>query len=172
MIMKEEKKLLTQKFAMELKFVRRVAKNTLGIQYRDWVDDLSQDAIVKSMKNLEKYDAKIASKEAWLFTLTKNLCLDFMKKKSNNPYNYKEINSVFDLAGDMGNGILSKEDILIIRKALLKLKEQDRAILSLKFFEEYSGREIAKELQISETLIPAYVKRAKEKLKKIVMLML
>lgn len=170
--MKKGRVTMSNAFEAELKVVRRAAKNTLGLKYRDWVDDLAHDAMVKAMNNIGKFDNKIASKEAWLYNLTKNLCFDFMKKKSNDLDKHQNVDSVFYLVGDSGNGMLKTEEIQLIRKALLKLKEQDRTILSLKYLEEMSGREIAQEMNLAEKLIPTYVKRAKEKLKTIVLLML
>jgi RNA polymerase sigma-70 factor (ECF subfamily) len=172
MIMNKGRRTIPNSFEVELKVVRRAAKNTLGLKYIDWVDDLAQDAMIKAMNNLDKFDSKIASKEAWLYNLTKNLCFDFLRKKANDKDMHICIDSFFNLVCETDNQFIRNEDIKLIRTALLKLKEQDRTILNLKYMEDLSGREIAQEMNLEEKVIPTYVKRAKEKLKTIVLLMM
>ncbi|HVY68036.1 MAG TPA: sigma-70 family RNA polymerase sigma factor [Patescibacteria group bacterium] len=45
-------------------------------------EDLTQEAFVKAWKNLKKFDSKKKFK-TWLFQITKNTCIDYLRKHKN-----------------------------------------------------------------------------------------
>lgn len=61
------------------------------------------------------------------------------------------------LAGDEGNGIEEKltldQEVAVLRDAILELKEQERTVLSLYFFEEMKLNEIAQILGVTESRV-------------------
>ena len=63
--------------------VRKAAIKFLGKNYMDWVDDITQDVLLKALLNLHKFNDAKGSLESWLYTMTRNTCFDFMTKKAN-----------------------------------------------------------------------------------------
>ncbi len=61
------------------------------------------------------------------------------------------------LAGDEGNGIEEKltldREVAVLRDAILELKDQERTVLSLYFFEEMKLNEIAQVLGVTESRV-------------------
>ena len=55
----------------------------------------------------------------------------------------------------------------MVKAALLSLTEREREVLTMKFFENKSEPEIARELGVSESSVRAYVARGRNHLKAI-----
>ncbi len=151
--------------------VKQTAKKFLGEKHLEWVDDITQDAMMKAIVNQNKYDDQVAPLNAWLFTLTKNLCLDFMKKKKNDRYSHYDINEAIYLSAEESNELGQLEVEARINDALNQLGERERALLKMKYFEDQSGREIAKTLNLPEKNIPCYTMRARNQLKGVILKM-
>ena len=111
--------------------VKQTAKKFLGDKHLEWVDDITQDAIMKAILNQDKYDDQVASLNAWLYTLTKNLCLDFMGKKKNDPYSHFDVNEAIYLSVEESNELEQSEIEHQINTALSQLGERDRMLLKI-----------------------------------------
>lgn len=146
--------------------VYRTAKKTLGSKYLDWVDDLVQDSFLKAYHNQHQYNEKVSSVSAWLTTLTKNLCIDFMRMKKNDHYNRISIDNAFDIGEEDKSQLEQEEFCSSLQLSLSKLNERDRQLLVLRYFEDKSGREIAAFLNLQEKNINSYMMRAKANLRK------
>lgn len=151
--------------------VKQTAKKFLGDKHLEWVDDITQDAIMKAILNQDKYDDQVASLNAWLYTLTKNLCLDFMGKKKNDPYRHFDVNEANYLSVEESNELEQSEIEHQINTALSRLGERDRILLKMKYFEDQSGREIANTLNLPENNIPCFTMRARNQLKRVILKM-
>ncbi len=146
-------------------FVQKVARKYLGAKYKDWVEDATQETFFKIIVNQDKFDAKAGSPEAWFYTITRNVCLDLMSKKGNNPFDKVEINESFSVVSYDVYLFEIDENTQLIEKAIAKLTERDRLLLTLKYYQDQSGREIANALNVSEKNIPSFMMRAKARLK-------
>ena len=149
--------------------VKKTARKFLGEKHRDWVDDITQDAMIKAILNQEKYDNQVANLGAWLYTLTKNLCLDFMRQKKNDIYNHIDISSANDLSINENNDLEVFEFENQINNALDKLTTREKSLLTLKYYEDNSSKEIAVALGLPEKNIPCYTMRARKQLKDVIL---
>ncbi len=156
---------------MHQSLVKQTARKFLGDKHLDWVDDITQDAMEKAILNQDKYDDRVASLNAWLYTLTKNLCLDFMGKKKNDPYSHFDVNEANYLSAEESNELEQSEIEHQINTALSQLGERDRMLLKMKYFEDQSGREIAHSLNLPENNVPCYTMRARNQLKRVILKM-
>ena len=145
--------------------IKKTARKFLGEKYIDWVDDLTQEAMIKALVNQDKYNERVADLDAWLYTLTKNLCLDFMRKKKYDPYMHIDVNNAYNLSANEDYDEDFNELEGNMREALRGIGDREREILMLKYYGEYSGREIAEQLSIAEKNIPSYTMRAKAQLR-------
>ena len=64
--------------------IRVAAQKYLGKQFAGWAPDVTQDVLLKAWNRLDKYDKSKGELSNWLYTMTKNACLDLMNKKGNN----------------------------------------------------------------------------------------
>lgn len=51
------------------------------VQQKEDAEDITQEVFVKLHQNLHKYDAAAASLKTWLYRITINQCLDFVKAR-------------------------------------------------------------------------------------------
>jgi RNA polymerase sigma-70 factor (ECF subfamily) len=156
----EETKLMDKHQTM----VRKAALKYLGKNYANWVDDITQDVMLKVLTNFDKFEEKKGSIESWIYTMTRNLCFDLMAKKANSLKKI-EMNDSFVLYADEENLLEYKELKKIIRTGLDQLTEIDRTLLVMRFYIDMRGREIAEKLNIPENQIPPRIMRAKVRLR-------
>jgi len=148
-----------------LLITERTAKKYLGANFESWVDDIAQEAMIKAYVNADKFNSEIASFEGWLFTITRNLCFDFMRKKSNTLGTFICIDNIIGLSIDSDEYDEKEEINVLVEKTLNNLPERDKSLLSMKYFEGLSGREIAEKINDREQNIPTFMKRAKKRFK-------
>lgn len=140
------------------------AKKYLGKQYACWAQDVAQDVLLKAWKNGNKFNPSKGAMANWLYTMTKNACLDLKAKKINNAELLsKEDYYLGTLESDASLRFSSMKEA--IKLALNELSHRDRSILIMRFYFKCSGKEIAQFLEIPEKNMASYMKRAKERLK-------
>lgn len=143
----------------------QMAKSKLDVQDQFWVEDIAQNAVVKAFLQFEKFDSSKGSFTNWLLTITKNLCFDFSKRKEKS-FLKKEDTSLFSEIADydLQDKVLLEEKYENLEKCISELKENDRKIIVMKYYNKASSRDIANETHIPEANIPVYMKRVKLKL--------
>lgn len=144
--------------------VRKAAIKFLGKNYMDWVDDITQDVLLKALLNLHKFNDAKGSLESWLYTMTRNTCFDFMAKKANSLNNISLDEVSFSLCEE--DQIFNSKDLRKkLRYALDRLSEMDRTLLVLRYFFQSSGREIAQLTGVAENQVAVRMIRAKERMR-------
>jgi len=143
----------------------QMAKSKLDAQDQFWVEDIAQNAVVKAFLQFEKFDSTKGSFTNWLLTITKNLCFDFSKRKEKSLFKREDTALFSEIADyDLKDKLLLEEKYENLEKCITELKENDRKIIVMKYYNNASSRVIAKETQIPEANIPVYMKRVKLKL--------
>lgn len=124
-------------------------------------EDIAQEVFVKMWKNLKKFDQNKSFKP-WLFTIAKNTCFDFFKKK-------KFISlSLFEDYGDklvdpstnpnkLINSLDAQQKII---PAMEKLSPQYRLVLHLYYHDQLNFREISEKLNESINTVKSRHRRA------------
>ena len=133
--------------------------------------DILQEVFIKVWKNLEKFDSQKASFKTWIFTITKNTTIDFLKKKKNilfsdigeeNEYFSENIKDESVLPDE----ILQKlQDFDLLNKSIDSLPENYKNILVLHYQEEMTFLEIGKVLNKPLNTVKSYHQRAIIKLR-------
>ncbi|MEI8061682.1 MAG: RNA polymerase sigma factor [bacterium] len=143
----------------------------------DDAKDLSQDIFVKIWRNLEKYDAS-KSLKAWIFTIARNTCYDWLRKKKNlvfsqmntasggddEPVNFEE--TIHDEKPLQDELFIQKENAERVEKAIKILPQDQLEVVILHYTENLSFDEIAQILGKSINTVKSQNRRALEKMKK------
>jgi len=142
------------------------------VNNKDDADDLTIEAFGKAFSNIEKYSPNFAF-STWLFKIAVNNCIDFIRKKRletlsmDQPVGGNSENS--DIKETIKSDNLDPEERFIKeqRKALTnevvdKLPEKYKKLIQLRFFQELTYDEIAKEMQLPLGTVKAQLFRAKE----------
>ena len=108
-------------------------------------EDLHSIIFQKIFDKIDTYDEKKASVSTWVYTITHNTVCDYFKTKKN-------IVSLEDdvLAADENlDNICKKETLDELADALLKLKENERQIIVLVFYQDMTIKEAAAKIGMS-----------------------
>jgi len=134
--------------------------------------DISQEAFIKAFRQLRNFrgDSRFS---VWMYRLTYNLCIDFLRKKPKNntvPLTFEdeggettplEIPDVRNLPED---NILRKEMRKNIDESIKDLPLKHREVLVMREIASMSYDEIAKTLRINEGTVKSRLARARLKL--------
>ena len=141
------------------------------VNNREDADDLTLEAFGKAFNKLPSYAPRYAF-STWLFKIAINNCIDYIRKKRLHLLSIDdpiEPNSDHDYSSNIRSGALDPEECFIrkqrldlMRQMLGKLSLKYRLMIELRFFEELSYDEIARELDIPLGTVKAQLFRAKE----------
>ncbi len=141
------------------------------VNNREDADDLTLEAFGKAFNKLPSYAPRYAF-STWLFKIAINNCIDYIRKKRLHLLSIDdpiEPNSDHDFSSNIRSGALDPEERFIrkqrvglMRDVLQKLSLKYRLMIELRFFEELSYDEIARELDIPLGTVKAQLFRAKE----------
>lgn len=121
--------------------------------------DLSQEAFVRAFRKLKKYDD---SREffPWFYQLLKNLCIDFLRRKKN--IKCLPLEFVFIKENQPSR---RAELSRALWRAIDKLSEEQREVIILRYFQQYSYQEIAELTKMPIGTVMSTLYYAKRKLK-------
>ena len=134
-------------------------------------EDLTIEAFAKAFKNLHKFNPDYTF-STWLFRIATNNCIDFIRKKK---LETLSINSAYtDDNGEnvsldiMDSGLnpqetaIKNQKIEIMQIIVTQLPLKYQRLIQLRYFDELSYDEIAKELQSPLGTVKAQLHRARE----------
>lgn len=132
------------------------------------------DGFLKVFRTLSQFEFK-GSFDGWLKKLMVNVCLDNLRKQKTlkNSTNHHTLYSDFAFVESeeygVENHILEKYSFDNILTLLGKLNEKQRLVFNLSVFEEYSHKEIAEQLNITENHSYWLLHQARKNLKHILL---
>lgn len=137
----------------------------INLQSEAAAEDLAQETFFKAWRSIQTFSAYDGSSfQAFLFRIARNTIIDLSRKKKELPLDTAlEIQSDDDIERNLDK----KEEIEKVQKALLKLEEDDRHLVVLRFFEEMSNGEIAQIVSSNEGAVRVRLHRILKKLKEI-----
>lgn len=111
-------------------------------------EDILQEAFIKIWDNFSSYDSSKGRLFTWMLNITRNLTIDTVRSKS-----YKKqakIQSSEIAVSYTSNNINENDkfDALGIRKQTMLLKEDQKRVIDLAYFEGFTQEEISKKLGI------------------------
>lgn len=125
-------------------------------------EDLAQNTFLRCWRSLQSFSDTKGSFQAFLFTIARNILIDWYRKK-------KEVSleKVEDPASleNIESEAVKKEEKEIVWNALLRLKEFEKQVVILRYFEELSFADIAKIVGKKETAVRVKLHRTLKKMK-------
>ena len=129
-------------------------------------EEISIQTFTKAFDKLDSFDTKFTFK-TWLITISKNLHVDQIRKEKS----LKKIHSdhidnsksqmIIDSMPSPEEGMISAQNLDELLIKIKSLKKEYRRILQLRFFEDYSYKEISLELKQPLNTIKVKILRAK-----------
>ena len=138
--------------------------------------DLSQEAFIKAWRSIGQYQFE-ASFSTWLFRLTSNVCIDFLRRKkrrqetslteSYDDSDEGEEFSLPDTAPLPEEQAITNETKIALAQAMERLGPEHREILQLRVVEDLPYEQIAEILDIRVGTVKSRLARARLALRKI-----
>lgn len=113
--------------------------------------DLTQQAFIKAMANIEKYEDRGLPFSSWLYRIAQNEVNMYFRSQKNKYYVPVDEIRLKDIAGEMqlsNNMSLEEQEKLI--QVLNTLDEAQLELIELRFFQEMSFKEISEIYNITE----------------------
>ncbi len=130
-------------------------------------EDAAQESFWRAYKNLHRYDMK-RSFATWLLSITAHYCIDQQRRKR---LPTMDLNEIIEFAAK--DPAPSPESTLVqgefsdkVQDQLAQLSENDRAVLILRYWHEYSEDEICRALSISKSAVKSRLHRARKHMAK------
>ncbi|WP_420573610.1 RNA polymerase sigma factor [Kordia sp.] len=133
---------------------------------REDAEEVAQDTFVKAYKALDTFQGT-SKFSTWLYRIVYNTSLDYVKKNKR-----VVLSEHIDAINESDIGVMqdamsyleAKEKKETIEKALYKLPEEERILLTLFYFEELSLKEISEIVKISYDNVKIKLHRSRKKL--------
>jgi RNA polymerase sigma-70 factor (ECF subfamily) len=133
--------------------------------------DVTQDIFIKVWKNLKNFDENKSSFKTWIFTITRNTIIDFLRKRKIRVFSdldTEDENFSESLEDEslLPNEILEKlEDEKFLNNLVEKLSDKYKEVLILYYQEEMTFKEIGEMLGKPLNTVKSYHHRAILKLR-------
>ena len=138
--------------------------------------DLSQEAFIRAWRSLGQYQFE-ASFSTWLFRLTSNICIDFLRRKKRRQEtslteSYDDSDegaelSVPDMQPSPEQQAMTNETKIELARAMERLSPEHREILQLRVIEDLQYEQIADILGVRVGTVKSRLARARLALRKI-----
>ena len=114
---------------------------------RESANDVLQEVFINIWRKIETYDLTKGRLFTWMLNIARNASIDKIRSKSwQNDLKNQTLPE--DVSSLDGQSVKMNMDNLGFKKVLWKLKEEQRSLIELSYFQGYTHEEIAKGLSI------------------------
>ena len=107
-------------------------------------EELTEDVFFKLVTKKPRFNEK-SSFKTWLYSIGRNTAVDYLRRNSKQKeVSAEEIREIEDERLSLEQSYIKQERLLLIHRALEKLKPESKQVLWLVYFEDFSQKETAK----------------------------
>jgi RNA polymerase sigma-70 factor (ECF subfamily) len=131
-------------------------------------EDVLQDVFVKIWNNRSSYDSSKGRLYTWMLNIARNSSIDYLRSKQNrfDERIQRGENSVYEM--HKTNAVQQNTDAIGLKSIVSQLKDDQRILIDLAYFEGYTQEEIAKKLDMPLGTVKTRVRTALIALRKII----
>jgi len=144
--------------------------NYIGFRINNHFDaeELASTVFENAMRRFHTYKPMLAPMEAWLIGIAKNVVTDYLRgKKRVHLVPIDDIVGLFSPQRQPEEVAVAHEENAALMRAMSRLKDKERQVVSMKFATDLKNYEIADVMCISESNVGVIMHRAIRKLRKI-----
>ena len=134
----------------------------MKLRDRTLAEDVTQETFIRFFESKDYHS--IGKEMAYLFTIARNLCIDYFRKQKEELI--EDLPAKIQEMPDSSDKVESIVDQLSIEQALDHLTDDEREAVVLRFSGELSVEDIAKSMDISRFAVRRRISSALEKLRK------
>jgi RNA polymerase sigma-70 factor (ECF subfamily) len=135
-------------------------------------EDITIQSFSKAFDKIETFDSTYKFK-TWLITISKNIHIDILRKEKNSitrtiSNDDSAAFDVMDASPSIEDKLITEQNLAKLLRDIKKLKPHYQQIINLRYFQELSYKEIAKQLDEPMTNVKVKLLRAKKLLAEII----
>ncbi len=154
------------------RYVRRIFGLCLYmLDSRESAEDATSDVFLKLQRTIESYDRSIPF-HRWLLRVAGNQCIDALRRRLRGRRAIVEVEdgaAAIEAASSEPSplgAVISAEERAQVRDAIMRLPQNYRVPLVMRYYSELSYDEIAQQLRIERNNVAALIFRAKQDLRR------
>ena len=140
-----------------------------SLRRADWAEEILQESFVRIWHNAGRYDSSLSAPMTWMTNITRNLAIDFLRRKREEPLPESEHGNPADEAADSGPGPLDQltisQDNKELARCLDTLDGNQRQSIAITYFQGLSNTEVATQMQQPLGSIKSWIRRGMERLR-------
>jgi RNA polymerase sigma-70 factor, ECF subfamily len=130
----------------------------------DIARDLTAQTMMRAWRYRHNYQHDLGAFGAWLFQIGRNVVLDYLREKHNEPLPLYAAQNV-DAAICVETEVQQRQDAQHLYQLLCQLPSREQEIIALKFGADMNNREIAQVLDMTESNVGTILHRVIKKLR-------
>lgn len=130
------------------------------LKNRQQAKEFAEDIFSKVFEKLSSFK-KRASFASWLYSITYNHCIDYLREKKNLHYPEWDMSHEFPEITDEANDYLQHINYDNLKTILEIIHPEEKALLIMKYHDGIPVKDIARSLRISENAAKMRIKRAR-----------
>ncbi|KUP20718.1 sigma-70 family RNA polymerase sigma factor [Paenibacillus sp. DMB5] len=149
---------------MVYSFAYRIVKDSMA------AEEIMQELFMRIWKNAEQYDSAKGKLSTWMFTVTRNIALDQLRKNNTRPpqqsADAEELQQLRDtgaMTEDMVEMLVAGEQI---REALLELSRDQQQVMDLIYYQGLTQQEVVYHVAVPLGTVKSRVRLAMRQLQK------
>lgn len=132
-------------------------------------EDILQEAFVKIWNNFSSYDATKGRLFTWMLNITRNLTIDTIRSKGYKSQAKIQNSDIAVTTVNNNSNENDKFDALGLREQTMQLKEEQKNVIDLAYFEGFTQEEISKKLGIPLGTVKTRIRSGISVLKKLLL---
>lgn len=143
------------------------------IENENDAEDITIQTFSRAFDKIKTYNPEYKFK-TWLITISKNIHIDFIRKRKKSinedlsHENEQKVLEILDTSPSPEDKIITEQNLVKLLKDIKKLKPHYQEVINLRFFQEFSYKEISKELNEPINNVKVKLLRAKKLLAEII----
>ncbi|WP_342563576.1 sigma-70 family RNA polymerase sigma factor [Paenibacillus sp. FSL R7-0345] len=149
---------------MVYSFAYRIVKDSMA------AEEVMQELFMRIWKNAEQYDSTKGKLSTWMFTVTRNIALDQLRKNNTRPpqqsADAEEVQQLRDtgvMTEEMVEMLMAGE---LVREALLELSRDQQQVVDLIYYQGLTQQEVAYHVAVPLGTVKSRVRLAMKQLQK------
>ena len=128
-------------------------------------EELTQEVMSIVWRKAKQYDSSKAAASTWIFTIARNLRIDTFRKEKRPDLDPYDPSLAPDPDISSEELVFAKQKATRLNTAIKKLPSEQRQVLHLSFYEDFSHAEIAKQLDLPLGTVKSRIRLAFQRIK-------
>ncbi|WDU62680.1 sigma-70 family RNA polymerase sigma factor [Pseudomonas poae] len=150
---------------------RSVSPRLLGVAFRfmgraDLAEEVLQEAFVRIWYNASRYEPHLAAPMTWMVNITRNLAIDQLRKRREQPLADGQQESLLDDSPSAHEQLDSERAAHALNRCLETLDGMQRQSISVAYFQGLTCTELAEHLAAPLGTVKSWIRRGMERLRR------